>query len=154
MGKRLMVLLVAVTMLIASCKKDSDSINKLSAKIGGKSWSASVKVANLTGNTFIITGTSLSGEMLVITILGDSPDLYEFNLSEQKCNVVYKKSGLSTSPDGIYTSVSGRVDLTKVDMINKKISGTFDFTCTGLAILPLSISSGTFTDLSFMVTPI
>lgn len=154
MGKKLLVLLVAVTMVMASCKKDSDTVHKLSANIGGKSWVANLRVTNLTGNVFTITGTSLSGEMLVITIFGNTQDTYQFSVNEQKCALVYKKAGINSSPSDIYTGISGTITLTKVDMVNKKISGTFDFTCSGLAIIPLSIKSGSFNDLDFTVTPI
>lgn len=154
MGKKLLVLLVAVTLVMASCKKDSDTINKLSAKIGGKSWVANLRVTNLTGNVFTITGTSLSGEMLVLTIFGNTQNTYDFSINEQKCALVYKKAGISSSATDIYTGISGKVVLTKVDMVNKKISGTFDFTCSGLAIIPISISGGSFNDLDFTVTPI
>lgn len=154
MGKKLLVLLVAVAFVMASCKKDSDTIHKLSAKIGGKSWVANLRVTNLTGNVFTITGTSLSGEMLVLTIFGNTQNTYEFSINEQKCALVYKKAGISSSATDIYTGISGKVILTKVDMVNKKLSGTFDFTCSGLAIIPISISGGSFNDLDFTVTPI
>ncbi len=154
MGKKLVVLLVAVTLVMASCKKDSDTINKLSAKISGKSWVANIRVTNLTGSVFTITGTSLTGEMVVMTIFGDTPDTYEFSINEQKCALVYKKAGINSSASDIYTGISGKVILTKVDMANRKISGTFDFTCSGLAIIPLAISGGSFNDLEFTVTPL
>lgn len=154
MGKRLIILLLGVAFVLGSCSKDSVSVNKLSAKIEGKSWNASLRVANLTSNVFVITGTSLTGEVLVLTIVGDKPGLYEFSLTEYKCNATYKKSALSTSPDDIFTSVSGKINLTKVDLVNKKISGTFDFTLARLALETVSISNGSFNDLEFTNTGI
>jgi hypothetical protein len=154
MGKKLLVLLVAVTFVMASCKKDSEKVEKLSANIAGKSWSANLlRVTNLTGNVFTITGTSITGEVIIITIFGDTQNTYEFSLTEQKCALVYKKAGINSSPSDIYTGISGKVIITKVDMINKSISGTFDFTCSGMAIIPISISKGSFNDLEFSVTP-
>jgi hypothetical protein len=91
--------------------------------------------------------------MVVLTIFGNTQNTYEFSLTEQKCALVYKKAGISSSATDIYTGISGKVILTKVDMTNQKISGTFDFTCTGLAIVPIAISGGSFNDLEFTVTP-
>ena len=156
MGKRLILLLSIVTTVMVSCSKDSDSLNnnKLSAKISGKSWNAAVRVSTLTSDVFVITGTSALGEVLVITIKGNSPDLYELNLTSLECNATYKKSALSTSTEDIYNSISGRVNLTKVDMVNKKISGTFDFTLVKLSVETVSVSEGTFNDLEFSVNSI
>jgi hypothetical protein len=154
MGRRFMVLLMGVAVVLASCSKDSVSVNKLSAKIEGKSWNASLRVANLSSNVFVITGTSLTGEVLVLTIMGDKPGLYEFSVTDYKCNATYKKSALSTSSDDVFTSVSGRVNLTKVDLVNKKISGTFDFTLARLSLETVSVSNGSFNDLEFTNTSI
>lgn len=150
MGKRLLVLLLIGVTMLGSCTKDSDTLNnKLSAKIGGKSWNAAIRVTNLANDVFIITGTSTTGEVLIITIFGKNPDLYEFSLTSQKCNATYKKSAFTTEND-FYTSVSGRVNLTKVDMTNKKISGTFEFTLTKTSLTDqLSVSNGSFNDLEF-----
>lgn len=148
-----MVLVLIMAAVVASCSKDSDTIStKLSAKIDGKSWNATGRYTNLTGNVFVITGTSITGEVLVITIKGDSPDLYELNLSNLECSATYKKSALSTSTDDIFQSITGRVNLTKVDKENKKISGTFDFNLARLSIETISISSGSFNDLEYTIT--
>lgn len=142
-----MVLLFAVTVLIASCSKDSETATKLGAKIGGKSWSAPVRVTTLTNGVFVITGTSATGETLIITINGDTPSVYEFNLNSLLgCNATYKKSALSSD---IYTSVTGRVELTKVDKTNKKISGKFEFTLLHSLTDNLSVTGGVFNDLEY-----
>jgi hypothetical protein len=153
MGKKLLVSLLFAMAVLGSCTKDSDTLNnKLSAKIGSKNWNAAIRLTNLTNDVFVITGTSTTGEVLVITILGKNPDLYEFSLTSQKCNATYKKSALTADND-IYTSVSGKVNLTKVDMTTKKISGTFEFTLTKTSLTDyLTVSSGSFNDLEFTST--
>lgn len=154
MGKRFVLVMLAITLVIGSCSKDSVSTNnKLSAKIDGKSWNASFRVTNLTGNVFVITGTSITGEILAITINGDSPDLYQLGLGNLECAATYKGSALA-STDDIYQSVSGKVNLTKVDKTNKKISGTFDFSLAKLSLTSISVSNGTFNDLEYTETGI
>ncbi len=155
MGKRLMLMIIAVTAVIASCSKDSITNNKFSAQIGGKNWSAAVRPTTLANHIFVISGTSALGEVLIITVNGDAPDLYEFNISNLLgCNATYKKSVLSTSNDDIYTSISGKVNLTKVDKVNKKISGTFEFSLVKLSVQTLLVKNGTFTDLEYTETGI
>lgn len=155
MRKRLLVLMLAVVSIMVSCSKDSDSVNnKLSAKIDGENWNATLRVTNLTGEIFVITGTSTTGEVMVITINGKVPDLYELSLTSLKCNATYKKSALITSASDIYNSVSGKVNLTKVDIENKKISGTFEFTMAKLSSQTISVSNGSFNDLEFQTTPL
>lgn len=155
MGKRLMLLLVAITLIMGSCKKDSDSVTKMGANIDGKNWNAGLlRLTNLTGNVFSIVGTSLTGEVLEITINGNTPGVYELNLTKQECLAIYKKGGINTSPSDFFTSVSGKVNLTKVDLANKKISGTFDFNCAQLSLQTVIVSNGSFNDLSYTETPL
>jgi hypothetical protein len=151
MVKRLMVLLLIAGSVLSSCSKDSDSATKMGATIEGASWSPSLRVTNLTNDYFIITGTATNG-VLVVTIKGTAVGDYNLSLTEQKTAATFKKS-MTASGDDVYASATGKVSLTKVDTANKKISGTFQFTLTNTSLQTISITSGTFNDLSFTVTP-
>lgn len=152
MVKRLMVLLLITGSVLSSCSKDSDSATKMGATIGGESWSPSLRVTNLTNDYFVITGTAANG-ILAITINGNAAGDYNLSLTEQKCAATFKKSMTATGDD-VYASATGKVTLTKVDTNNKKISGTFNFTLTNTSLKTISITSGTFNDLSYTVTPL
>jgi hypothetical protein len=149
MGKRLMVLLLAFTVVIASCSKDKDdSVVKLGAKIDGKNWEASVRVTSLTNGVFVITGTSATSQVLAVTINGDATGTYELGIGNAKCAATYKESALATDAN-IYVSASGKVTLTKVDKTNKTISGTFEFIIARSLTDTKTVTAGQFNDLSY-----
>lgn len=125
----------------------------MSATIDGKAWDSVIRTAVLQANTniFIITGTSLTGEILEVTTYGITQGTYELSVGSlnAKCLGTYKAS-ISAGTSDIYASSSGTVVLTKVDKIAKKISGTFVFTlyCPN-SVTPMTVSNGVFNDLSY-----
>ena len=148
MGKRVLLFLLAVTMVIASCSKDDDSVVKMGAKVDDKNWEATTRVSSLTNGVFIITGTSATGQALAITIYGEATGTYELNTNSAKVGATYKES-LLDSDSNMYFSASGKVTLTKVDKANRKISGTFEFVLARSLTDIKKVTAGQFNDLSY-----
>ena len=147
------VCIVFITISVASCNKDSSSASvKMGASIDGKSWNSSVRVAVLQGNIFTITGTSLTGEIIAITINGETTGAYSLSLLPPVagCAASYKAS-YTTSTADIWGSITGKVVLTKVDKTNKLISGTFEFSLAlpVISLVTKSITQGQFNDLQY-----
>jgi hypothetical protein len=146
------LILLTVIVTIISCKKDSEGniIIGMGAKVDGDSWSALVPLAALYNNTFTITGTSLTGKTIVVTIDGNSEGTYKLSVipPAADCGCTYKKS-LTSSQQDWYLSVSGTVTLTNVDVTAKKISGTFEFTVANSSLETVTITNGVFNDLAY-----
>lgn len=153
LAKILSLLLVLVVVTFFSCSKEDLKIfASMSAKIDGTQWDSSARVTVLEADKFVITGTSLSGEVIAITILGSDEGTYTLAITppSAECSALYKASA-STSTEDAYVSSKGEVVLTKVDKTNKKISGTFKFTVTRLTET-MEITEGEFEDLSYNTT--
>jgi len=150
-AKKLIGLCLGLVLVAMSCSKDSDSIidTKMGAKIDGNSWSSITRVSVMAGETITITGTS-TADVMVITINGITAKTYTLSIIpvSTECACVYQPSLISGENDWYY-STSGTVTLTKVDTVNKKISGTFQFTVAKGLLSTKSITSGVFNDLSY-----
>lgn len=134
----------------SSCKKDDVKLlATLTAKIDGTDWTSTLRVTTLGSETFNITGTSIGGEILILTIFGSDEGTYNLSLTPpaSQCAAVYKAS-VATSYEDAFVSSNGEVVLTKVDKANQKISGTFKFTVTRLTETKV-ITEGKFEDLSY-----
>jgi hypothetical protein len=140
-----------ISVLIAnSCTKELEKLlTKMSCNINGTEWSSSIRDTKLQDNKFIITGTSLDGQIINITIFGTTEGTYDLiAIVSTEFTAIYKESA-SVSTNDIYTAVSGTVVLTDVDTSDKKISGTFNFIATNLNLQTKTITSGKFDDLSY-----
>ncbi len=156
MKKTLIIVLPIVS--FCSCKKDSkinDTVNpttSFTCKINGSSWSAISRVTRKQGNTFIITGTgSLRNDVLNITTFGTQVNSYTLSTIDGKTEFTATFTSDTQNNDSLYQATSGIVQLTKVDTVNKKISGTFQFR-TSKIINPLlikEITNGSFTNLTY-----
>jgi len=135
-------------LIVGSCSKDSVTPTKMAAKIDGKSWSAAFTANTLASDVIVITGTSALSGIFAITIHGTTASTYELGIGKLECTATYKASTLSTDLD-IYESTAGKVVLTKIDRVNKKISGTFQFTMFKPIADIISVSNGTFNDITF-----
>lgn len=143
---------VAFATLLISCEKEKDEngvTTKMTATIDNKSWEAELRVTKLQNDWFIITGTSVLGEVLTITVRGKSVGTYNFDASELtvSCLATYVPSALS--PNTIYTSTSGKVQLSDVDTENNTISGTFEFTVVHNLTDIKTIKNGVFNNLKY-----
>lgn len=145
---------VALTFIAGSCKKDSNdddtpaATTKMSCKVGGTAWNSSIRITQKVDNKFFITGTSMDGKIITITIIGDTPKTYNLATGQVEFAATYSTSATATD---IYTAISGTVVLTKVDATNKKISGTFQFSALKASDLlnPLSVTEGVFNELGY-----
>lgn len=133
----------------SSCDKDDIKIlASMSCDIDGTNWTSAGRVTTLQSNVFVITGTSLAGEVIIVTINGSEEGEYKqaLNPVSAGCVGVYKASTIASAED-TYSSTKGEVVLTKVDKTNKKISGSFEFT-VGLTDVK-QITEGKFEDLNY-----
>lgn len=159
MKKYLILLAIAsFSLSFVSCEKDT--IEETVAAITPASMSATVNdtvfttitrvtVYSPTANTFVITGTSLDGKILAVTIRASEVGVY--NTSIELENPSSKVGAAWRANSENYVSNGGTVELTKVDKTNKKISGTFNFTLInppGLTEV-FSITEGKFDQLSY-----
>lgn len=147
--RRYLLGLLMIGMVIAgSCSKDSVVATKMGASIDGKNWASFTRLTVLTGTTFVITGTSVTGEVVIITIYGDALKTYELKTGSMECNASYKATPTASSED-IFIATSGSVTLTKVDKTSRKISGKFQFAVSKLNLDSKIISNGVFNDLEY-----
>lgn len=140
------IFLVFVSITFNSCKKEDFLTGSMSCKIDGVSWTSLTQVTVLKSGVFNITGTSMSGQVLNITINGQEIKTYEE--SNVGCASIYKPD--VTDENQNYIGKSGNVKLTEVDTKNETISGTFAFELTDVSLAnTISITDGKFTDLPY-----
>ena len=147
------ILMICMVLLTGSCKKDSNgnTIYKMSASIDGKQWTALLPGGVHSSGYLVITGTSITGETMIITAKGDNTGTYELSVLPPKadCLGTYKAT-LSASAADTYASTSGKIVLTKFDKTNNLVSGTFEFTLANTALATKQITLGTFNDVTFV----
>jgi hypothetical protein len=151
MKKIFFILLLAV--IIFSCSKDDGSIFKasMSALIDDEEWNSLTRITILEEGKFIITGTSLDGKVLAITIGGTTEGIYELSLTSAMAGAVFKESATTSTADA-YVSVTGEVNLTDVNNSKKRISGTFSFIAIRNLTNTINITDGEFKDLLYTET--
>jgi len=121
-----LVAILLLSILFSRCEKAQDLISaKMEAKIDGVEWKSITRATNLVNNYFLIVGTSSAGEIIEITILGNSEGTYNLDLSNFEFSAIYKPNISSTTEN--YVASSGTIELSELDTDNKKISGTFQF---------------------------
>ncbi len=145
--------LLAGILLILSCSKDDDDSGApfMGASIDGSDWKTITRITVLEDEKFVITGTALNGETIVITIFGTTEGTYELNITSAGCGAIYKES-VGTSTEDAYVSVTGEVQLTQVNTSAQEISGTFSFTVARALLNTKTITNGTFQNLAYTVT--
>ena len=153
MKKTCLFFFLSALIFSMSCTKDTNSLlggASMSCNINGTAWNAITRVSTKQANSFLINGSSLFGnDLLNITVLGISPGSYNLNplLGQVQASATYTNSISKT--DSLYTAFSGTVTLTSVDLVNKKISGTFSFLARNINLATKTISEGTFNNLSY-----
>ncbi|OFX44289.1 MAG: hypothetical protein A2046_13565 [Bacteroidetes bacterium GWA2_30_7] len=157
--KKLLFIHLALCFVVLSCKKD-DNTNPQSiitnasmiAKIDGTSWNSVTRVTIQKSGIFLITGTSVDGKLIEITVKGTTIGTYNLLASMDsaaaQCGSIYKPS--INNNDSTYASKSGQVKISSIDTENKLISGTFNFVVTNLEITK-NITDGKFTDLKYQI---
>jgi hypothetical protein len=140
--------------------------DKMSATVNDTAWKTGVRKSFKYEmlNQFIINATSLSGEVLNITIFGTEEDVYILNTDildttqsrGVKFAAVYKKSATPSSDD-IYYAKKGEVEITEINTSDQQISGTFHFNMfrtsdsTFITSDTLSVKNGTFENLNYEI---
>lgn len=158
--KNILILLsVAILAIFTfSCDKEDveDTVASLSdatmtATVNDTAWTTATRVTKLFDSpveTFVITGTSLEGKIMAITIKGTEAKTYTTSTSIDSLSAQVGAAWRANSKN--YFSKNGTVQLTKVDKTNKKISGTFSFNMISTTDLEgFPVVSGTFKDLSY-----
>ena len=153
----LLLIIIAVAFIFSNCDKDEDNpiINNasMSAQVDGSEWSAITRVTVLKNNKFIITGTSVSGTVINVTILGITTGTYTLTLDSLTAQFsgLYQPSATSPTEDN-YIVKSGKVVISEINTSDKKISGTFEFAAKNiLSGEEKSITNGVFNYLKYSV---
>ena len=147
MMKKMALLLISV-LLLTNCKKVKDEIDRveMSAKINGSEWKSTVRNSTSYNDKFIITGTSIDGKLISITVFGTIEGEY----SDFGEYVGLYKESLSATTEDSYTAISGEVIITDINTTKKEISGTFNFEMIKLGASNASITEGKFTNLTYI----
>jgi hypothetical protein len=151
---RKVIFIIIVVIFFIGCTKDEEGNivwPTMNALIDNEEWNTATRVTILEEGKFIITGTSLDGKSLSITIFGTSEGKYELNLTSTQVAAVYKESINMTTEDA-FISVTGEVDLTEVNNSKKSISGTFGFIVVRNLTNTINITEGEFTNVIYTVT--
>lgn len=149
--------LLSIAAFMFSCKKDNDIADiinpaaSMKCKVNGNLWTSISRVTTKQGNTFLINGTgSLGSDVLNITTFGISTGAYNLTTTipvQTQFSATFTNNTGTT--DSLYTAYEGTVNLTKVDTVNKKISGNFSFKAKNLSLLNKNITEGTFEELTY-----
>jgi len=159
-SRKVLFIIIAIIMIAngTGCKKDSTGnpvipgiTTSMNAKVDGVDWSSVIRTCNKNGNTIVLNGVSADGKIIEINI---SPNVVSETLSVNKDYTIpitsfYKKQATTTTDD-IYFATIGTVKLTTLDLTQKLISGTFNFSAVSIAFGTTSVTSGTFVNISFV----
>ncbi len=141
--KKISILLIILSVLIVSCKKEDvkETVNNaaplvttasMSAKVNDTLWTSVTRVTNHYDTTgfFLITGTSTEGQVIAITIKGETEGTYTSSTAidslSAQVGCVWQPDASSPTEDN-FISKSGEVVVTSLDTVEKRISGTFKF---------------------------
>ena len=163
MSKRFLFIVVSIVLIniLSGCKKDSSGnpiipgiSTSMTAKVNGIDWISLVRVCNKSGNSITLVGTSVDGQIIELNI---TPNISSENLTVNKeytlpLTSCYKKTATTTPDDCYFVSPlpPSSVKLTQLDLTNKLISGTFSFTGVSVNFGIITISSGAFSNLSYI----
>ena len=157
MKKQIFISIIAVlSLVIFSCEKDdAETISTLvssasmTATVGDKEWVSVTRISKFftSTNIFSLSGTSTNGEILSLTIHGNSKGTYSTTLDSlsAQVGVVWKIDSKK------FINSEGEVRITELDTSKKKISGTFSFEIFNIDSVAeqYQITSGAFTNLSY-----
>lgn len=170
--KRILVVLLQLMALI-SCKKDIDELppatqtgaNTFGAKVNGNLWvpqgfgpfpASNILEGRITGNIVVINARNFASspnetEFQITVFDVNTPGVYQLNSNVTHPNGVgnygyYVKRNFSPEDEWITSAThTGTVTFTKVDLVNKLIAGTFEFSAGSLYNAGvLSVTEGRF----------
>lgn len=123
---------------------------KMTAKIDGKPWTATVYDATIETGKISLTGMDDAGQTIDITILSSAPGDYLLNRGT--------KHIAAFAPDSITTSffmsnanlnTGGIVNFSSIDTVNARMSGQFNFIAARSDGTTRTITEGVFSDLNY-----
>jgi hypothetical protein len=93
----------------------------------------------------------LGKDVLSITTLGITAKTYTLDPINSQTEFSATFTMDTNTSDSLYQAMNGTVVLTAVDTVNKKISGTFNFSLRKASISPLikQVSNGSFSNLIY-----
>ena len=158
--KKHFLILVALAVIVSTFSCDKDDAEEVStyvssasmtATINDTAWSAFTRVTKHyhSTNLFVIVGTDTDGKILSITIKGNQVGTYNSSTSIDSLSA---QVGAIWKPNSNeYISNKGTVEITEIDTIGKKISGTFNFDVVNTSDFNdgFTITSGKFTNLGY-----
>ncbi|WP_299765001.1 hypothetical protein [uncultured Dokdonia sp.] len=163
MKKNIFYLLLFSSLIIASCSSDDDTSitpneftdNTITVDVNGENFSSNnIETALLLSEGRFIRLTAVietTFDLVTIEIGSinfDDPLLTEgiFSVSENNNNIQYNSflSAISENPIGTIT-------ITNLDIENQIISGTFNGVATNIDGEMVTLTNGTFTNISFLV---
>ena len=158
MKKQILLLAIAVLSLtFFSCTKDqveeaaaSVTTASMSAMVNDTTWTTITRVTKkfATPESFVITGTSTDQKVMVITIRGIEKGIYTTSVQLEDPSAQVGGAWRANSTN--YVSNSGTVEISKLDVVNKKISGTFKFNLISQTdLVGFKVESGKFENLSY-----
>ncbi|WP_299682673.1 hypothetical protein [uncultured Dokdonia sp.] len=163
MKKNIFYLLLFSSLIVASCSSDDDTSitpnefadNTITVDVNGENFSSNnIETALLLSEgrfirlTAVIATTFDLVSIEIGSINFDDPLLTEgiFSVSENNNNIQYNNflSAISENPTGTIT-------ITNLDIENQIISGTFNGVATNIDGEMVTLTNGTFTNISFLV---
>jgi hypothetical protein len=142
-----------LSIIMFACSKDNNNLNLpvMSAAIDGTAWETITRATVQQDGKFVITGTSVTGKILIITIFGTQEGTYVLGTGSAQCAAVYKESA-TTSTEDAFASISGKVILTSANTTKHKISGTFQFSLIRqITATPMVVADGKFENLLYTI---
>ncbi len=147
------VIIFFLMAVFASCSEDTmdDLLPEMSATIDGEEWETITRVTIQKEDNFIITGTSSSGETLVITTYGSTEGTYTLSTTSSsiECAALYKETA-STSTEDAAVAISGSVTISEVNTSSNKITGTFEFSILNNGSI-MSVTDGVFDGIKYTI---
>ncbi len=161
--KGFMVMLIAVFM--NSCDKVDEIIPlpSMKATVDGVAWTSIFRLTTVDqtagSERITVTGTPTASETadkaIIITVNGITAKEYSLSAVPVKteCLIVYKKTAnAADGSDDYYVSYKATVNITKIDLDKKQVSGTFSgslLPSNNLLTTEINITNGTFENLNF-----
>ncbi|MEO6638345.1 MAG: DUF6252 family protein [Ginsengibacter sp.] len=114
--------------------------------------------ASKTLNVIAITGESTDGELILLRVADSGVHVYTLNINSLSNVGAYSKNGgvaFSTNGGTSASQSDGTLSITKIDTVNKRMSGTFSIKVYRQTDqLQKNITTGVFTNISYTTTPI
>lgn len=156
------MVVLATVLFSTACKKDESSPSPtstasglLSATLNGVAFNPNDSVAGSMMNGMINISAFHNGDLLTISLRDTVAKTYllEEGADNTTSAAAYLKAGASSAyTSNLWYSSNNKVVITKIDKVNKKISGTFTITVFDINLAgldSLSFTSGSFTDVPY-----